>query len=135
MAQRGFPIKLEASPVDQHACLPHPDQGEPAGTYIIPAHVVLRAADGALITRLRLEIVVRPAGCAHCPSVSLRGTAPLEYPALVAQEDGKKVFAHVGLDLEIQIVAGAPKTHGTLSLSYLDQKGAERVEKHELASK
>jgi hypothetical protein len=133
--QRGFPIRLELSLTGGHACLLRPDQlkGEPASTYLVPTHAVLRAADGAQIARFPVEIVVRPDACANCPGASLRGGAvPLEYPALVAQDDGTKVSAHVMLEVETQITAGAAQTHGKLRLSYIDRHGAERVEAYVL---
>jgi hypothetical protein len=133
--QRGFPIRLELSLAGQHACLPRPDQlqGEPASTYFVPTHAVLRATDGAQIARFPVEIAVRPDACATCPSVSLRGGAvPLEYPPLVAQDDGTKVSAHVILELETQGTAGAAQTRGKLRLSYIDRHGAERVEAYAL---
>jgi hypothetical protein len=133
--QGGFPIRLELNLAGGHACLLRPDQlqGEPAGTYNVPTHGVLRAADGAQIARLPVEIVVRPDACANCPSVSLRGGGvPLEYPPLVAKADGKKVSAFVILELETQITAGAAQTRGRLRLSYIDRQGAERTEDYAL---
>jgi hypothetical protein len=63
----------------------------------------------------------------------LRGPGvPLEYPPLVAREDGKKVSAHVMLELETQITAGAAQTHGRLRLSYIDRHDAERTEDYAL---
>ncbi len=133
--QRGFPIGLELSLAGGHACLLRPDQlkGEPAGTYSVPTHAGLRAADGAQIARFPVEIVVRPGACANCPSVSLRGGAVLlEYPPLVAQDDGTKVSAHVMLELETQITGGTAQTRGKLRLSYIDRHGAERLEDYAL---
>jgi hypothetical protein len=133
--QRGFPVRLDLNPAGEHACLHRPDQlnGEPAGTYSVPTDAVLRAADGAPIARLPIEIVVRPNGCANCLSVSVRGrAAALMYPPLVAQEDGTKVFAQVMLELDTQLTAAATQTRGKLMLSYVDRQGAERTEDYAL---
>jgi hypothetical protein len=133
--QRGFPIRLALNPAGEHACLHRPDQlrGEPAGTYSVPTDAVLLAADGALIARIPVEIVIRPDACANCLGVSLRGGAvALKYPALVAQEDGTQVVAQVILQLETQITAGAAPTLGKLTLSYIDRQGAERTEDYAL---
>ena len=56
----------------------------------------------------------------------------LEYPPLVAQEDGRKVSAHVTLELETLLTTGAAQTRGQLRLSYIDRHGAERTEDYAL---
>jgi hypothetical protein len=145
------PLTFEINPASRRVCVPRanampqsfpppgagaPTSGPNAPAYTFPARLRLRTRSGARVATLQADVAVtKLSDCDSCATITLAGTAPLEYSALLEVEDKRGIAAHAFFWLELGVEESkASSVRGTLKITYLDRRNQEMEQTHDLTS-